>query len=213
MMFFGALFGSSLTLQVSPLPPGWAPLGCMSIATLPVVLDTSTTNTPASCLAKCRAEGHQHAGVTNSTCLCAAGSPGFARVPEENCNLRCEADTAQSCGGWAGSSSLSYRLVSVATTTSTSSSSSSSYCVAPISLPAQLGYSSSRTPLSCIADCKAAGHSVAGVVGGLLPLWFLPPSPPPRGGGGGVQHALWGGLLPPVWGGGQAKAQCLPGHR
>ncbi len=66
-------------------------------------LERSRTNTPQSCIAKCRELGFKYAGVQYSeSCLCgnSYGKYGLA----DNCNMKCTGDGNQICGGYSSNS-------------------------------------------------------------------------------------------------------------
>lgn len=61
-------------------------------------LQRSSTNTPATCIATCKAKGFKFAGVQyGESCLC--GNTYGRYGSATNCNMKCTGDPGQNCGG------------------------------------------------------------------------------------------------------------------
>lgn len=60
----------------------------------------NNTITPLSCARVCRGYGYKFAAVRNNVCSCGLQLPtGYAAAPNTVCNLPCNGDQAQTCGG------------------------------------------------------------------------------------------------------------------
>ena len=134
----------------------------MSCITLPITLDCSVNNSPGIRLTKCRARGHSYAGITNTTCVCADGSPEFAKVPDEACDMECLSDTSQKCVGFFTLGQISMRWASVVNS-SDEPLPLSTFCVMPFVLPANIGLNSNRTADTCVNGCKAKGKTLTSI--------------------------------------------------
>ena len=59
-------------------------------------------NTPAKCIALCREENYEFAGVNlGSYCLCGHTAPG-STVSMDKCDWPCRGDSSKKCGGYRG---------------------------------------------------------------------------------------------------------------
>ncbi len=77
-------------------------LGCFKDSNNPFdldgFLDRSSSNTPESCVAKCRAKGFAYAGVQyGQSCLC--GNSYGKQGASSDCNMKCTGDSSKICGG------------------------------------------------------------------------------------------------------------------
>ncbi len=77
-------------------------LGCFKDSNRPFDLDgfleRSSSNTPESCVAKCRAKGFAYAGVQyGQSCLC--GNSYGKQGTSSACNMKCTGDSSKICGG------------------------------------------------------------------------------------------------------------------
>lgn len=76
-------------------------LGCYQddyIRALPNKLLT-TGATVETCTALAKADGYWYAGVQWGIECWAGNTVGYARLPDSDCNMTCNADTAEFCGG------------------------------------------------------------------------------------------------------------------
>jgi hypothetical protein len=56
-------------------------------------------NTPAKCIALCREENYEFAGVYHGSCYCGHTAPG-STVSMDECDDPCTGDNSKKCGGW-----------------------------------------------------------------------------------------------------------------
>lgn len=85
-------------------PAGY--IGCYkdtSVFDLDGYLERSASNTPQSCIAKCKARGFAYAAVQyGQSCLCGNSYGKYGAAA--NCNMKCTGDAGQICGGYSANS-------------------------------------------------------------------------------------------------------------
>jgi hypothetical protein len=174
-------------------PTGWSLLGCytdsVAARTLTVgmaVVGGPAAMTPQVCTAACQAAGYVLSGVEYSAeCYCDNTlHNGGGPAPDGNtgCNMACNGNAAETCGGANRLDLYSYggATASSATTTSVSKTTTTSATSTVTGLPTGWTYkgcwvdgtarilpfeqdSTTLTVQSCIATCAGLGYSIAGM--------------------------------------------------
>jgi len=63
-------------------------------------VDLGERFTPAACLFYCRREGFLYAGLRNKSCYCGNKDPPVSKIRDKKeCDIKCQGDRQQSCGG------------------------------------------------------------------------------------------------------------------
>jgi WSC domain len=87
-----------------PLPGGWKPLGCYVDPINPRALDTwafyGEPVTSSGCAKECNGRGYKFAGTENSgQCFCGNALQGAAVADNADCDMPCDGDANEICGG------------------------------------------------------------------------------------------------------------------
>lgn len=165
---------STPSFTPQPIPSPWTTVRSCAPDTASRVFASSTltllsNNTPANCIAHCEASGWTHAGVEyGNECYCGNGwAAGYLPnwAPEDQCNVRCPGNAAETCGG--GWRIQIYSRPSPVETYEAGWSRAyacavddASRIIVANTVVTQL---TNNTPANCISHCNASGHTVAGV--------------------------------------------------
>ncbi len=151
--------------------PTTGSLGCFKDPKNPYDLDGhrdgTAQNTPASCVASCRARGFAYAGVqSGQSCLCGNSYGKFGIASD--CQMPCTGDPRQTCGGSNSNDVYATGLATVEPPVINSLTTARYLgCFKdpnnPFDLDGFLERSKLNDPRRCVATCSARGFKYAGV--------------------------------------------------
>ncbi|KAF7322464.1 Glycoside hydrolase [Mycena chlorophos] len=159
-------------LEVVPrsIPSGWTSLGCAQDGSSRAFSYSysSSAMTQESCIATCDSLSYTYAAVEySSQCYCGSTLMNGlgTSLSSSSCNMACNGNSAEMCGGFYTMNLFSKSSASTTTTTWTLSNA----CLVDTGSRILQSYSystSSLTPASCQQTCQARGYTLAGVENG-----------------------------------------------